>query len=71
MHIPITTLATYVSSIVPVGKSVVGAIGSNVLAKETAVERRVSLIREPLNLTEYTHAITVTNESHPEYAQKP
>ena len=40
MHIPITTLATYVSSIVPVGKSVVGAIGSNVLAKETAVERR-------------------------------
>ena len=71
MHIPITTLATYVSSIVPVGKSVVGAIGSNVLAKETAVERRVSLIREPLNPTEYTHAITVTNQSHPEYAQKP
>ena len=59
--IPITTLAASVFWLV----SSVGAVGSDML---TAVERRVSLRREPLKPTKEMPAITVTNESHLEQA---
>jgi hypothetical protein len=63
-QIPITTLvASGTSTDSFVGSSLPG-VGSRRLIRDGATGRRVSLIREPLNPTKDTPAMTVNNETH-------